>query len=225
MLDWSSSDEHNGFNGHDERRELPRMIVVLEEGNGLGLRRVRWRDRLVVRIRASALDDQLAAGASPNRASSWPSTPSACATRLSVASWRAASRRSWLLRMRPWGVVSGHPSAVARCSSPERSWPPSPVASPRRGLSESAAWHACGRSWPTVRGRCTSRRRPEDSTTNYATCSPPSTRSTERGVRTCRRCLSAPAQNPVELGDGQGWLGVARLAWTKSVQSELEKTQ
>jgi hypothetical protein len=41
------------------------MIVVLEEGTGLGLRRVRWRDRLAVRIRASALDEQLVAGTSP----------------------------------------------------------------------------------------------------------------------------------------------------------------
>jgi hypothetical protein len=40
-------------------------IVVLEEGAGLGLRRVRWRDRLLVRARASALDRELAAGASP----------------------------------------------------------------------------------------------------------------------------------------------------------------
>ena len=43
--------------------------------------------------------------------------------------------------MRRWGVVSGHPCAVARCSSPGRSWPPSPVALLRRGPSESAAWH------------------------------------------------------------------------------------
>jgi hypothetical protein len=41
------------------------MIVLLEQGAGLGLRRVRWRDRLVVRARASALDQELAAGASP----------------------------------------------------------------------------------------------------------------------------------------------------------------
>ena len=41
------------------------VIVVLDEGTGLGLRQVRWRDRLAVRARASALDDQLAAGASP----------------------------------------------------------------------------------------------------------------------------------------------------------------
>jgi hypothetical protein len=41
------------------------MIVVLEESTGLGLRRVRWWDRLVVRARASSLDTQLAAGASP----------------------------------------------------------------------------------------------------------------------------------------------------------------
>jgi hypothetical protein len=41
------------------------MIVVLEEGAGLGLRRVRWRDRLAVRARASALDAELASGASP----------------------------------------------------------------------------------------------------------------------------------------------------------------
>ncbi|MFZ0249639.1 MAG: hypothetical protein WAL61_06815 [Acidimicrobiales bacterium] len=41
------------------------MIVLLDEGTGLGLRRVRWRDRLAVRARASALDDRLAAGASP----------------------------------------------------------------------------------------------------------------------------------------------------------------
>jgi hypothetical protein len=40
-------------------------IVVLEEAAGLGLRRVRWRDRLLVRTRASALDHELAAGASP----------------------------------------------------------------------------------------------------------------------------------------------------------------
>jgi len=43
------------------------MIVLLEEGAGLGLRRVRWWDRLVVRARASALDRALAAGASPER--------------------------------------------------------------------------------------------------------------------------------------------------------------
>ena len=41
------------------------VVVVLEEGTGLGLRQVRWRDRLMVRARASALDRQLAAGASP----------------------------------------------------------------------------------------------------------------------------------------------------------------
>jgi hypothetical protein len=40
-------------------------IVVLELGTGLGLRRVRVRDRLVVRIRRPALDRELAAGASP----------------------------------------------------------------------------------------------------------------------------------------------------------------
>ena len=38
------------------------MIVVLEEGTGLGLRRVRWRDRLAVRARASALDAALGSG-------------------------------------------------------------------------------------------------------------------------------------------------------------------
>ena len=42
------------------------MIVVLEEGSGLGLRRVRWRDRLAVRARTSALDAALAAGTSPD---------------------------------------------------------------------------------------------------------------------------------------------------------------
>jgi hypothetical protein len=41
------------------------MIVVLQEGAGLGLRRVRWWDRLVARVRSSALDHELAAGASP----------------------------------------------------------------------------------------------------------------------------------------------------------------
>jgi hypothetical protein len=41
------------------------MIVVLSEGTALGLRRVRWWDRLVVRLRSSALDQELAAGASP----------------------------------------------------------------------------------------------------------------------------------------------------------------
>jgi hypothetical protein len=41
------------------------VIVVLDEGTGLGLRRVRWWDRLVARLRASELDVQLAAGASP----------------------------------------------------------------------------------------------------------------------------------------------------------------
>jgi hypothetical protein len=42
------------------------MIVVLEDAAGLGLRRVRWRDRLAVRARASALDAALAAGSSPD---------------------------------------------------------------------------------------------------------------------------------------------------------------
>lgn len=41
------------------------MIVLLQEGSGLGLKRVRWRDRLAARARASALDEQLAAGVSP----------------------------------------------------------------------------------------------------------------------------------------------------------------
>jgi hypothetical protein len=41
------------------------VIVVLHEGAGLGLRRVRWCDRLVARVRASALDHEVAAGASP----------------------------------------------------------------------------------------------------------------------------------------------------------------
>jgi hypothetical protein len=41
------------------------MIVVLEQDAGLGLRRVRWWDRALVRARASALDQELAAGASP----------------------------------------------------------------------------------------------------------------------------------------------------------------
>jgi hypothetical protein len=41
------------------------MIVVLEHDAGLGLRRVRMQDRLLARIRAAALDAELAAGASP----------------------------------------------------------------------------------------------------------------------------------------------------------------
>jgi len=41
------------------------VIVVLHEGTALGLRRVRWWDRLVARVRASALDRELASGASP----------------------------------------------------------------------------------------------------------------------------------------------------------------
>lgn len=41
------------------------MIVLLHERAGLRLRRVRWRDRIVARARASTLDRQLAAGASP----------------------------------------------------------------------------------------------------------------------------------------------------------------
>lgn len=41
------------------------MIVLLEQGAGLGLRRVRWWDHLLVRARASALDRELAAGCSP----------------------------------------------------------------------------------------------------------------------------------------------------------------
>jgi len=41
------------------------MIVVLEEDARLGLRRVRVRDRVLARLRASTLDRELAAGASP----------------------------------------------------------------------------------------------------------------------------------------------------------------
>jgi uncharacterized heparinase superfamily protein len=41
------------------------MIVLLEQGTGLALHRVRVRDRLQARIRAAALDTELAAGAAP----------------------------------------------------------------------------------------------------------------------------------------------------------------
>ena len=41
------------------------MIVVLEQDAGLGLRRVRWWNHVLVRARASALDRELATGASP----------------------------------------------------------------------------------------------------------------------------------------------------------------
>ncbi len=44
---------------------MTQSVVVLEERSGLGLRRVRWRHRVMVRVRASALDHELAAGASP----------------------------------------------------------------------------------------------------------------------------------------------------------------
>jgi hypothetical protein len=54
-----------GFDGHAERFGDTDMIVVLEEDTGLALRRVRWRDHVLVRARASALDDRLAAGESP----------------------------------------------------------------------------------------------------------------------------------------------------------------
>jgi hypothetical protein len=41
------------------------VIVLVDESAGLGVRRVRWRDRVVARVRTSALDRQLAAGSSP----------------------------------------------------------------------------------------------------------------------------------------------------------------
>jgi len=41
------------------------MIVVLERDATLGLRRVRLRDRLLARVRAAALDAELAGGTSP----------------------------------------------------------------------------------------------------------------------------------------------------------------
>ncbi len=47
-----------------EGRGAP-TIVVLEQGAGLGLRRVRLRDRVRARLRTAALDEQLATGASP----------------------------------------------------------------------------------------------------------------------------------------------------------------
>jgi len=54
-----------GFDGHVSAGERAAMIVVVEHGAGLGLRRVRLRDRLLTRLRASSLDAELAAGASP----------------------------------------------------------------------------------------------------------------------------------------------------------------
>jgi hypothetical protein len=41
------------------------MIVLLQQDGGLSVRRVRLLDRLTARVRASALDHELAAGASP----------------------------------------------------------------------------------------------------------------------------------------------------------------
>src|SRR5271155_3474670 len=47
-----------------DRQGAP-TIVLLEQGAGLGLWRVRLWDRVRARLRTSALDEQLAAGASP----------------------------------------------------------------------------------------------------------------------------------------------------------------
>jgi hypothetical protein len=41
------------------------MIVVLDDAAGIAIRRVRWRDRIVARVRTADLDRRLAAGASP----------------------------------------------------------------------------------------------------------------------------------------------------------------
>jgi hypothetical protein len=58
-------DDDNGFDGDKGTDGVTPIVVVLEEGAGLRLRPVRWRDLLMVRARASALDRELASGASP----------------------------------------------------------------------------------------------------------------------------------------------------------------
>ena len=112
------------------------MIVVLAEAAGLGLRRVRWRDRVVVRVRTSALDRRLAAGASPES-----SVPLALhAARLCEPTERQVLARS-LTRIVAAAdapmvrrlAAPVHRPAVRRCPAP--SWRRLPVASSRRGLS------------------------------------------------------------------------------------------
>ena len=85
------------------------MIVVLHEGTDLGLRRVRWWDRLVARTRASVLDRELAAGASPES-----SVPLAVhAARLCEPAQRHLLARS-LTRI----VAASDAPARARCKAP-----------------------------------------------------------------------------------------------------------
>ncbi len=85
------------------------MIVVLEEDAGLGLRRVRMRDRLLARLRASALDRELAGGASPE---------SSIALALHAALLCGASQRRVLARSLTRIAAASEASARSRLRAP-----------------------------------------------------------------------------------------------------------
>ena len=86
-------------------------VVVVEQGAGLGVLRVRRRDRVRARVRAAALDRQLAVGASPesNVALAWR------ARRLSEIKQRRLLARS-LTRLVASADAAAGPSSKAPLS-------------------------------------------------------------------------------------------------------------
>ena len=142
------------------------MIVVLEDGTGLGLRRVRWRDRLAVRARTSAFDAALAAGTSPDS-----SVPLALhAGRLCEPAQRRLLARS-VTRI----VTASESPARGRLATPvcrsavQKVRPQLAAVAGRlrpRDLSTSGGWPGCASSSPTGPDRSTNRRGPMSSAAN-----------------------------------------------------------
>jgi len=88
------------------------MIVVLEHDATLGLRRVRLRDRLLARMRAAALDAELAGGTSPES--------SVVLALHAVHLSRPSQRRLLAGSLRRVVASAGAPVAAMACSIRER---------------------------------------------------------------------------------------------------------
>ena len=132
------------------------MMVLVEHEDDLELQPVRFRNRVVARVRTRELDRELAEGNHPKRASASPCMPPGCTGRTPrrTGTRRAPAGRS----SRTAPPASGFPSPSGRSARWRASSRPWRHVSPHRARSTSEGWPRSGACWPTAPDRCTAGR-------------------------------------------------------------------
>ena len=117
------------------------------------------------------------------------------------------------------GLPSGRAAGPGRAGGRRRSPRPSDPSTCR-------AWPGSGCSWPTGPDRCTGPAPPERLRHELA-AGADRARLVRLNVRATARRVppSAPAQNPVELGDGERVVGHRLMAGAEAVEQELQEAQ